>query len=197
MGKFAESVAAFFKPDVDEDITKKGVVWNALGEMQSCVFCDLVQNDKENRLLFQDELVAAFTSLKPAAKQHILVIPKKHISTVGDLTLDDAQVLARMREVAERLLKCDPSNAQYSFHMPPWNSIGEILGRGREIERERQLSCLRVSATAACTCLCHELSPQETARLSGGPVLNASRKCAHSSETNHHHWHRALPVGGN
>lgn len=137
MGKFSESVAAFFKPDVDEDITKKGVVWNALGEMQSCVFCDLVQNDKENKLVFQDELVAAFSPLKPAAKQHILVIPKKHISTVGDLTLDDKEVLARMREVAEMLLKCDPSNAQYSFHLPPWNSIGEILDRGRE--RDRQL----------------------------------------------------------
>lgn len=137
MGKFSDSVVAWFSQDEDQPVEKKGVVWSVRGEMQSCVFCDLVKNDKENKLLFQDDLVAAFSPQKPAAKQHILVIPKKHISTVGDLTSEDAPILARMRDVAEQLLKCDPANAQYSFHIPPWNSIGELLFRERERERER------------------------------------------------------------
>lgn len=112
-------------PKIDEDILAKGVVWNARGEMQSCLFCDFTQRSKEKEILFEDNLVAAFGPQKPAAKQHLLVVPKKHISTVGDLTPEDNQVLERMREVAEQLLKCDASNMQFSFHIPPWNSIGE------------------------------------------------------------------------
>lgn len=130
MGKFSGSVSGWFSKGnrpVDEDILVKGVVWNARGEMQSCIFCDYAQHSKEKEILFEDDLVVAFAPLKPAAKQHLLVIPKKHISTVGDLMeVDNArELLDRMKSVAEQLLKCDPSNAQYSFHLPPWNSIGE------------------------------------------------------------------------
>ncbi|CAM9592600.1 unnamed protein product [Pylaiella littoralis] len=129
MGKFSESVSGWFRKGsqpVDEDILSKGVVWNARGEMQSCLFCDFAQHSKEKELLFEDDLVAAFAPKKPAAKQHILVIPKKHISTVGDLVEADTAVLDRMKSVADGLLKCDASDIQYSFHIPPWNSIDHL-----------------------------------------------------------------------
>lgn len=141
MGKFSESVSGWFRKGsqpVDEDILSKGVVWNARGEMQSCLFCDFAQHSKEKELLFEDDLVAAFAPKKPAAKQHILVIPKKHISTVGDLVEADTAVLDRMKSVADGLLKCDASDIQYSFHIPPWNSIGEL-----EPWREPWFACQR------------------------------------------------------
>lgn len=127
MGKISDSVSGWFSKEnrpVDDDILSKGVVWNARGEMQSCVFCDFVKNSQD-KFLFEDDLVVAFAPPKSAAKQHLLVIPKKHISTVGDLTEADTAVLDRMKSVADKLLKCDASNTQYSFHIPPWNSIGE------------------------------------------------------------------------
>lgn len=125
MGKISDWLS---KKDrvVDDDVLSKGVVWNARGEMQSCLFCDFVQHRKEKEILFEDNLVAAFSPLKPAAKQHILVVPKRHISTVGDLVPEDSAVLDRMREVAEQLLKCAPSNMQFSFHIPPWNSVDHL-----------------------------------------------------------------------
>lgn len=126
MGKISDWLANKNRA-ADDDILSKGVLWNAKGEMVSCVFCDYAQHRKENEILFEDDLVAAFGPLKPAAKQHILVIPKKHISTVGDLAPEDRAVLERMRQVAEQLLKCDPANMQFSFHIPPWNNIGELV----------------------------------------------------------------------
>lgn len=125
MGKISDWLANKNRA-ADDDILCKGVVWNAKGEMVSCLFCDFAQHRKEKEILFEDDLVAAFGPLKPAANQHILVIPKKHISTVGDLAPEDGAVLDRMRQVAEQLLKCDPSKMQFSFHIPPWNSIGEF-----------------------------------------------------------------------
>lgn len=125
MGKISDWLANKNRP-VDDDILSKGVAWNAKGEMVSCLFCDFAQHSKEKEILFEDDLVAAFGPLKPAAKQHVLVIPKQHILSVGDLAPEDSAVLDRMRQVAAQLLKCDdPSNVQFSFHIPPWNSIGE------------------------------------------------------------------------
>lgn len=128
MGKISESVSGWFSKDnrpVDEDILKKGVVWDAAGHMQSCLFCDFANHSKEHKIIFEDDHVAAFHPRKQSATQHILVIPKRHISTVGDLVPDDVEVLERMKAVAEELLKCDASSTQLSFHIPPWNSVGE------------------------------------------------------------------------
>eukprot|EP00752_Nemacystus_decipiens_P010230 g9115.t1 len=125
MGKISDWLANKNRA-VDDDILSKGVVWNANGEMVSCIFCDIAQHRAEKKILFEDDLVAAFAPQKPAATQHILVIPKKHISTVGDLAPEDSAVLDRMRQVAEQLLKCDPSKMQFSFHIPPWNSIDHL-----------------------------------------------------------------------
>ncbi|CAN0595674.1 unnamed protein product, partial [Ectocarpus sp. 12 AP-2014] len=121
MGKLYEWLTRKQRPD--DDIVSKGVVWNAGGEMQSCLFCDFANHTKEKELLYEDDLVIAFSPVKPAAKQHILVVPKRHISTVGDLVETDTPLLDRMKEVAVKLLKCDASQTQLSFHIPPWNSV--------------------------------------------------------------------------
>ncbi|CAN0594347.1 unnamed protein product, partial [Ectocarpus sp. 12 AP-2014] len=121
MGKLSEWLTRKQRPD--DDIVSKGVVWNARGEMQSCLFCDFANHTKEKELLYEDDLVIAFSPGKPAAKQHILVVPKRHISTVGDLVETDTPLLDRMKEVAVKLLKCDASQTQLSFHIPPWNSV--------------------------------------------------------------------------
>ncbi|CAN0102546.1 unnamed protein product [Ectocarpus sp. 4 AP-2014] len=124
MGKLSEWLTRKQRPD--DDIVSKGVVWNARGEMQSCLFCDFANHTKEKELLYEDDLVIAFSPLKPAAKQHILVVPKRHISTVGDLVETDTPLLDRMKEVAVKLLKCDASQTQLSFHIPPWNSVDHL-----------------------------------------------------------------------
>lgn len=115
-------------PPPDEPITFRGVEWNVNGTMKSCIFCEYAAKTKEKELLFEDDLVVAFSPPKKAAKQHLLVLPKRHIGTIGDLISGDAVVLDRMRAVAQDLLKCgNSSNTQFSFHVPPWNSIGEAL----------------------------------------------------------------------
>lgn len=115
-------------------VRRRGVVWNVDGTMKSCLFCDYASGTGEEttKLLYEDDLVVAFEPVKTAAKQHFLVIPRQHITTVGDLFVSDVHVLNRMRSVAEDLLKKDAEglaaeSMQFSFHVPPWNSIGEKI----------------------------------------------------------------------
>lgn len=112
------------KPDKDPFVVR-GVEWDASGAFKSCMFCDFASQTREKKLVYEDDHVVVFAPVKNAAKQHLLVIPRNHISTVGDLIASDVVILDRMRAVAQDLLKCASSNTQYSFHVPPWNSIGE------------------------------------------------------------------------
>ena len=52
--------------------------------MPECIFCNLV-HDPTSKLVWQNDLVVAFNDIHPKAKVHILIVPKKHISTFHQL----------------------------------------------------------------------------------------------------------------
>ena len=114
-------------PDADGSTVTRGVEWDAYGVMKSCLFCDFASQEKDKKLIYEDDNVVAFRPLHDAAKQHILLVPKRHISSVGDLIAEDTVILDRMQFVAKELLKCeDAATTQFSFHIPPWNSVGKF-----------------------------------------------------------------------
>ena len=73
----------------------------------SCLFCQIVEGKVPAKLAYQDEHVLAFHDINPQAPVHVLVIPKRHITSLLDLTpQDDALVgslVRRARELAGEL----------------------------------------------------------------------------------------------
>lgn len=51
----------------------------------------------------EDEDVFAFRDINPQAPTHILVIPKRHISSVADLTDSDVDIAGKLMVVASKL----------------------------------------------------------------------------------------------
>jgi len=69
---------------------------------KKCIFCHL---DK-NRIIYEDDMIIAFHDIRPAAKVHILIIPREHIANVKDLTYKDhKEILERMRVAGVKILK--------------------------------------------------------------------------------------------
>jgi len=99
--------------------------------MTDCLFCKIVNEDIPAKLLYEDEFVVAFEDINPQAPMHNLVIPKKHISTINDLTTDDEALLGKMYLVAKELaqqkgladegyrtvMNCGESAGQTVFHI--------------------------------------------------------------------------------
>jgi len=73
----------------------------------ACLFCEIVAGRIPSRVVYQDETVLAFHDIRPEAPHHILLIPKKHIESLLELTpQDDALVgslVRRARELAREL----------------------------------------------------------------------------------------------
>ena len=55
--------------------------------MDSCIFCKIVNGDIPANKVFEDDNVLAFLDVNPAAPNHVLIIPKTHVSNV--LSLND------------------------------------------------------------------------------------------------------------
>ena len=53
----------------------------AKDDSQDCVFCEIVGTNDSERIVYEDEQIIAFHDINPAAKMHLLIIPRDHIST--------------------------------------------------------------------------------------------------------------------
>ena len=69
----------------------------------TCIFCRIVSNEAKATILYQDEQVTAFRDLHPVAPTHILIVPNKHIESVGMLEADDEQIIGHIFSVARKL----------------------------------------------------------------------------------------------
>ncbi len=70
---------------------------------EDCVFCKIVEKKIPAKLEYEDDLCVSFHDINPRAKVHLLVIPKKHISTLKDMEKNDAEIAGRMMMAAKEV----------------------------------------------------------------------------------------------
>jgi len=61
-----------------------------------CLFCRIVRREIPAALLYEDDHVLAFGDINPQAPLHALVIPRKHIASLNDLTPEDDALVGEM-----------------------------------------------------------------------------------------------------
>jgi histidine triad (HIT) family protein len=71
--------------------------------MSDCLFCKIAAGQIPAKLVHQDDDTVAFMDINPQAPTHLLVIPRKHIPTLNDLTPADDGVVGKVYRVAARL----------------------------------------------------------------------------------------------
>jgi len=68
-----------------------------------CLFCKIVEGKIPARKIYEDELVVAFHDINPQAPVHFLVIPRKHIPTLNDMTEEDRLLVGHTTYVGQKL----------------------------------------------------------------------------------------------
>ena len=70
-----------------------------------CIFCKIVAGEIPSDTLYQDDEVFAFRDINPQAPVHVLVIPRKHIESLIQLSEDESSFVAHMVDVANQLAR--------------------------------------------------------------------------------------------
>ncbi len=73
--------------------------------MNDCLFCKIIKGEIPSNIVYEDEEVLAFRDINPVAPVHVLVIPKKHISSLVDLKQEDEAVVGRIYSVINKIAK--------------------------------------------------------------------------------------------
>ena len=96
-----------------------------------CLFCRIVAGEIQADVVFDSNDVIAFRDINPQAPTHVLIIPKRHISTLNDLVASDADTVGSLylaaKEIAQRegisepgyraVMNCNEAAGQTVFHI--------------------------------------------------------------------------------
>ncbi|MEW6572504.1 MAG: histidine triad nucleotide-binding protein [Bacillota bacterium] len=110
--------------------------------MEDCLFCRIVKKEIPATVVYEDDLILAFKDINPVAPVHILIIPKKHISTFFAMEPEDEVLVGRLHKavvhIAQELgltekgfrlvANCQRGGGQLIFHLHYHLIAGRPLG---------------------------------------------------------------------
>lgn len=87
--------------------------------MDDCLFCKIARGETPSKKVYEDEELFAFYDIAPKAPLHFLVIPKKHIANLMELSEEDANLVGSLVFKAQELarsLGCGERGARFVFN---------------------------------------------------------------------------------
>lgn len=88
--------------------------------MENCIFCKIAGGEIPSATLYEDDDFRVILDVGPAAKGHMLILPKKHFANICEMPeelVGKAFILAkRMVEKMEKALHCDGINVLQNNH---------------------------------------------------------------------------------
>jgi histidine triad (HIT) family protein len=71
--------------------------------MSDCLFCKIIEKNIPANIVHEDDQTLAFDDINPQAPVHTLVIPKKHVVSVQDCSLDDRGLLGGLLQACTKV----------------------------------------------------------------------------------------------
>ena len=71
--------------------------------MSDCLFCRIVAGEVPGTRVHEDADIIAFADINPQAPLHVLIVPRRHIATLNDLTPADDALVGSLFRVAAAL----------------------------------------------------------------------------------------------
>jgi len=96
--------------------------------VSACIFCKIVAGEIPASKVYEDDDILAFKDIQPARPVHVLVIPKKHITSLATAGADDVPVLGKIMAKANEIAVAQGSPEGFRF----------IINTGRVGQQEVQ-----------------------------------------------------------
>lgn len=68
-----------------------------------CIFCDIVLGKVSAEIVKQSGDLIVFKDIKPKAPVHLLIVPKKHVKSITELTEEDRQLVSNAVYMAKEM----------------------------------------------------------------------------------------------
>ncbi len=72
---------------------------------KDCLFCRILAKEIPSKTVHEDEQAVAFEDINPQAPTHILIVPRRHIPSLNEITAEDAVLVGHLHLVAAKLAR--------------------------------------------------------------------------------------------
>ncbi len=73
--------------------------------MAECLFCKIINREIQASIVYEDERVLAFNDINPHAPTHVLIVPKRHVASLNELSSDDDEMVGEIVRRAAAIAK--------------------------------------------------------------------------------------------
>jgi histidine triad (HIT) family protein len=80
--------------------------------MNDCLFCKIIAGQIPAAMVHQDATLVAFKDINPQAPLHVLIVPRKHIASLNELSAEDDALIGIMMRRAAALAKVNGYEAR-------------------------------------------------------------------------------------
>ncbi|MCS7227383.1 MAG: histidine triad nucleotide-binding protein [Endomicrobia bacterium] len=63
---------------------------------RECIFCKIINKEIKSEIVFENENIIVFKDINPQAPLHLLIVPKKHISSLNEIDDDNKSIIAEV-----------------------------------------------------------------------------------------------------
>ncbi len=95
--------------------------------VEGCVFCQIAAGKIPSHMVYQDDTVVAFRDVHPQAPIHILIIPRKHITSLAEISPEDLPQVTHMIEVANKIAKDQGTSQGYRIVINTGGGGGQVV----------------------------------------------------------------------
>ena len=92
---------------------------------EKSIFEMILDKEIESEIIYEDDEIFAINDINPVAPVHILVVPKKRINTINDLSEEDKNLVGKIVLVAKNLAK--KNNISQSGYRLLWNTNKDAM----------------------------------------------------------------------
>ena len=71
----------------------------------NCIFCKIIKGEIKGDIVYKDDLIIGIKDINPQAPLHLLILPKKHIAQISDLSHQDKTLISDLVQIAKDLAK--------------------------------------------------------------------------------------------
>jgi histidine triad (HIT) family protein len=79
----------------------------------SCLFCQIVDGSIPSKAIYQDDHCYAFADINPQAPVHILVVPRKHFTSIAETGKEHNELLGHLHWAAAEIARSKGLNEGY------------------------------------------------------------------------------------
>jgi len=76
-----------------------------IARVADCLFCKIIERQIPASIVYEDDRVLAFNDINPQAPTHVLVVPKRHIASLDELSQGDDEIVGEVVRRAAAIAK--------------------------------------------------------------------------------------------